>query len=269
MLTIDTVKELVAQSDQAARKAAESVRPAHQKALEAATQLRDELATNTSEPERRRRLVEIIEKSTAKRKTSPEAASAVLQQYIANVTASREINATRQRDGVFWISTVHHYTSDWPIEMRQKVIDALVMGCAGKIDAGLMTFPKSIADAVDRPTAEALANIADPEALKKYQRNQEKLALEFAEAQRYLDAVSGAEPQLYVVEVEDSEQATIAVRNNRPGSSMVARIQFEGGTITELTPEQFDRVRDNQFFTARIESGEFEIVTTAAQVAAA
>ena len=260
------VKALAKAADHASREAAQKVRPAHTEALKAAQQLRDNLAENISERERIRRMVAIIEGGTAKRKPSKEAATTVLHQHMATAAATHEISATNARNGAFWIETFPRYTSDWPEAQRLKVLDALVMASQGKISAGLVELPK-LAEAVRLNIAETMAELSNPEAFAEHKTQQAELARELAEAQRYVDALAQAEPRLYTLNT--GADAGVAIANHRPGAINIAGVKLEGKAVTELTPEQYGKVRDHRIFKANIHDGVLELTTIGQLVEAA
>lgn len=259
--TMKDVQQLTNAADEAARKAAEAVRPAHDAAVQAAVELRDELAVNTSERERVRKLVEIIEAGTAKRKTGKDAASTTFQQYITSVTTTREVSSSKQRDGIHWIATFRTYSHDWAREQRQAIVDALVMACAGKITAGLTTFPSSLADGLNLDVAQDMAKVSDPDAFAQYQASQAALADELSQAQRYVDALEQTRPHLAVTDLDQS--GGVAIRNHRPGDVSVGGIKFRGGTVTEISSDDFAKVRDHRMFNSHIEAGVLELTSTA------
>lgn len=264
MSDLGTVKQLTQKADEAARKAAEMVRPAQAEALETAQRLRDELAANTSQREQIRRLADLVEASTAKRKPSKEAASTVLLQYINAVNTHRQIPASKQADGIFWIENFRAFTHDWKQEHRQKIADALVLGCQGKITAGLVDFPKALTEALTVGTARDLASLADPEGLAKFDEEQAALAEEYGEAEFYVDALEQAEPCLYAVNVD--APGGIAVRNLRGGDVKMKGICFQGNAVTQLNADEYAKVRDESSFENHLQDGTLQITSVGVMV---
>lgn len=265
-ITLANVRTLAERADEAAHKAAEIIRPAHDKALDAAQRLRDQLASSTTEASKRDRLARIVEAATDTRSPNRDACATVLAQYLNGTVSTKDVTQAQQRDGAFLWNTLHRYTWDWAEAQRRKVLDTLVLASRGEVDPGLVQFPAQWSDCLSLDDAEKLAELADAKAFARYRRDQDKLAAEFAEAQRYVDGLEQATPHLFTLST--GEGATVAVRNHRPGDITVAGIRFSGGHVTELSPEEFDRVRDESMFKAHQSNGNFE-VTTPAQLAEA
>lgn len=259
-MELTEVQKLTKAADDAARKAAEAVRPAHQQALQAAVELRDELSTNTSNRQKVGRLVEIIEAGTASRKPNKDAATTTLAQYFQVVTSAREVPGTKQRDGAFWLDTFPRYCHDWPREQRLAVLDALLFAVQGKIQAGLVSFPKDLTETLRLDVAEHMAELSDPEATAKYREQQAALADELSQAQRYVDALEQTHPKLAVTDLDQSGGA--AIINQRGGSVSVAGVKFEGRAVTEITADDFARVRDTDRFKALENEGILKLTST-------
>lgn len=260
--TLNEVRKLTAEADEAARKAAEMVRPAHKKALEAAQHVRERLASNTSEASKRERLASIIEAAVDKRQPNREAAGTVMLQYLNTITTRHEIPTAKQQDGVYIWATLHRYSWDWETERRIKILGAFILASRGEIDTGLATFPRDWSAAVDLAKLEKLAELVDPEAVERHRAELEKLASEYAEANEYADALEQCEPQLFTVSTGDEESAVL-VRNNRGGSVTVAGIQFPGLCDRSLSLDEFNRVRDDRMFNAHLDDGTLAIVASA------
>lgn len=258
-MTLEIVQNLTNEANKAARDAIEVIRPAHDKALAAAMEWRDNLADNTNETQKIRRLVGIIESATDKRKQSKEAGAAIAGQYIGGITSVRQISLTQQRDGKYWLNTLARYSHDWPQEQRLRVLDAFVMACQGKVTAGLLEFPSSLVDALDIHSAETLAELADPSGYAKYKAEQAALADEYGEAQKYVDALDQSAPRLFTAEVENS--GGVAIANKRAGSVSLSGVQFKGGGVTQLTAHQFARIRDHKMFKAHVEEGTLSLAS--------
>lgn len=259
MIDLKLVQKLTNEANEAAREAAKAVRPAHSKAKAAAVELRDNLADNTTEAERIRRLVSLIEAATAKRKQSKDAGATVAGQYIGSITSVRQISLAQQRSGTFWLNSLARYSHDWPHQTRLRVLDAFVMASQGKVTTGLLEFPPSLTDALDLNAAEALAELADPDGFATYKQDQAALAQQHSEAQQYVDALEQSAPQLFTAEVGSA--AGVAIANQRPGDVSISGVQLKGGGITELSADQYARVRDHKIFNAHMKSGTLSLAS--------
>lgn len=260
MTELTEVQKLTKAADEAARKAAEAVRPAHQQALQAAVELRDELSTNTSNRQKVGKLVAIIEAGTASRKPNKDAATTTLAQYFQVVTSAREVPGSKQRDGAFWLDTFPRYCWDWPKDQRLAVLDALMLAVQGKIQTGLTAFPKDLTETLRLDVAEHMAELSDPEATAKYREQQAALAEELSQAQRYVDALEQTHPKLAVTDLD--QVGGVAIINKRGGDVSAAGVKFAGNAVTELTADQFARVRDDRIFRSYADSGVLQLTST-------
>ncbi len=260
MTDLNTVDQLTNQANEAARKACKALRPAHKKALNEARKLRDRLAVSTSNEQTIQECVDIIETATDNRDLSPDSGSAIAAQYISSITSVRQVNLEQQQSGKYWLATLPRFLREWNPEQRKKILDAFVMGCQGKINAGLVEFPDSLVEALDLDTAKTLAEIAAPEWFSEFMEKQAALAVEFGKAQGFVDALEQATPRLFTAEPNGNE--TISVLSHRPGSVSAGGIRFNGGTITALTGEQFNKVRNDKFFKGYLESGVLQMTTS-------
>lgn len=262
--TLESARKLAQELDEAQRKAAEAIRPAHRKALDEARAVRDELAVNASEASRRDRLARIIEAATDARSPNPDSAALTLAQLAQQVAAESNATPAVQRTGAYQFEHFRRHSAAWTDAQRVKALDALVLAARGEVDAGLIEFDRQWSGHVSIADLEELAALADADALAQYRAERERRAAELAEAQRLVGALEQATPRLFILST--GEGATIAIRNHRPGDITLGGIRFTGGHVTELSPEQFDRVRDESGFEAHRESGNFEI-TAPAQLA--
>lgn len=260
MTDLNTVQQLTNEANEAARLAAETLRPAHEKAMNEALKLRDDLEVSTSNNQTIRVCVDLIEAATTKRKLSADSAAAIAAQYIGSITSVRQVNLEQQQSGKYWLATLPTFMRDWKPAQRTKILDAFVMGCQGKIYAGLVEFPNSLVEALDLDTAKTLAEISDPEGYSEFMKKQAALAVEFGKAQGFVDALEQATPRLFTAKPNGDE--TISVLSNRPGSVSAGGIQFNGGTITALTGDQFNQVRNDKFFKSYLESGVLQMTTS-------
>lgn len=260
MTDLSIVDQLINEANEAAKKASKELRPAHKKALNEARKLRDDLAVSTSNEQTIQECVDIIETATDNRNLSPDSAAAIAAQYISSITSIRQVDLETQQSGKYWLGTLPRFMSDWKPAQRTKILDAFVMGCQGKIDAGLVEFPESLVEALDLDTAKALAEIAAPEWFSDLMKKQAELAVEFGKAQGFVDALEQATPRLFTAKPNGDE--TISVLSNRPGSVSAGGIRFNGGTITALTGDQFNQVRNDKFFKSYLESGVLQMTTS-------
>lgn len=263
--TLNEVRKLTAEADEAARKAAEMVRPAHKKALEAAQRVRDQLASSTTEASKRERLAGIIEAAVDKRQPNREVCSTVMMQYQNALASKTDVPQHKQIDGMFLWATFPRYAFDWTWgwtdAQRLKALDAFILASRGEIDTGLAEFQKDWSGSVDLANLEKLAELIDPEAVKRYRKECGKLAREYAEASEYADALEQCEPQLFTVAT--GAESTVSIRNHRAGDVSVSRLKFPGGSVRDLSLDEFNRLRDDRHFSALCDNGILEIVASA------
>lgn len=207
-ITVKQVKKLADEADAAAHQAAEIVKPAHQKALEAAQELvalkqkyRDSITQHTA-------LAEIIEKAVDRMEMDKETAKAVLAQYLVRV-GKRDVSATQASDGKYLWASLNRSTWDWPEEMRQKILSAMIFASRKEIDPGLARFDRDWSAVVKAKDLRAMANFLDPQGVEKLEKQQKKAEQEFEQAQEWLEAIEDAKPAIYLI--TDKTEREVAV----------------------------------------------------------
>lgn len=267
MIDLDTVARLVKAADDAAAQAAAIVQPAHAEALEAAERLCDELATAASSRHQRRELCEIVEAATAARwakasATRLDAAALILQQFVGGLAPSDSITSADLRSGAFLFRSFRRFSRALPREQQVKVLDALLLAAQGKIERGLIDFPKDWANDLPDADADHMAALSDPDAHAQHMADRAELAAQYAKATRYRDALRQAVPTLYRTMVGDSSM--VAVCNARGGRTRLSDgTTFAGDAVTELEAAHYwNLLANNPAFRGKLDSGTLEVVTT-------
>ncbi|GAA0581475.1 hypothetical protein ACFQH5_11240 [Halomonas salifodinae] len=263
-MNLDQLKDLIAQQDETQRRAADAVRPAYEKARQAAHELRESVSGTVDEDAQRERLQGIVVSAAGKiyaSKSDLQMAGLVVGQHAAAVADQPGLDSSLARDGKWLIANAMSNVRYHRAEQRQKVVAALVVAASGAgVETGLIEFPQPWWSFPSLPNLEAMAELMDPEAVATMRGEQEEQAALLAEAMRLEDALKQAQPKLFAV--GDSGTAlTVAVRNHRGGSLTIMGVSFEPGD-NELTAEQFSKVRGNRYFAAHTEAGALEIITT-------
>jgi len=204
--TLKDVQTLIAEADEAARRAAEIAVPPHEKALEAARALVAEKDKAVSDGDHRRALAEIIENAVDAMQPDPTTASNVLQQYLIQV-GKRDISATAASDGAYLWSSLNRSTWDWPSEMRAKIIAAMVLATRGEIDPGLARFSREWSGTVELPALRSMADFMDADAVAKRDRANKKAEKELADAYELMTALEANAPALGTVYTDEPERA--------------------------------------------------------------
>ena len=197
-ITRNHVQTLVMEADEAARRAAEIVGPAHAKALEAARALLREKSEEADDSNARIRLATIIEQAVDARQPDPDTAKAVLAQYLTRV-AKRDITAAQASDGRYLWASLNRSTHDWAPEMREKIIAAMVLATRGEIDPGLARFERDWSGHVAMPALEDMAKFMAPSAVAKHDKAHAKAERELEEAEALVDALEQSAPSLDTV----------------------------------------------------------------------
>ncbi len=198
-ITRNHVQSLVMEADEAARRAAEIVGPAHAKALEAARALLREKSEEADDSNARIRLATIIEQAVDARKPDLDTAKAVLAQYLAGPVSRRDISATQASDGRYLWASLNRSTHDWAPEMREKIIAAMVLATRGEIDPGLARFERDLSGHVAMPALEDMAKFMAPSAVAKHAKAHAKAERELEEAEALVDALEQSAPSLDTV----------------------------------------------------------------------
>jgi hypothetical protein len=257
---IEELQKLTAELDTQSRKAANSIKRTHAAALRAAIKLRDDLAECVSDDVRRKRYCRIIE-DTVKNKiqTELDTATLILNQFINAYVLTRDnANGMQATDGRYilrHLARLNNLAND----RRFKVLQAVVLAAQGKIDSGLIEFNKDWAQDLNVNDAEHLAKIADPVAAAKYNKSLEEPAEAFAKVQSYVDTLVQAEPRLYTI--GEPSVTKVSVRNTKIGDIGFGGVKFKGRAVTDLEPDEFNRIRDHRFFKAHLESGALQLIT--------
>ena len=264
-MDLNQLKALIAQQDEAQRKAVESVRPAYEKALKAAHELRASVEGTVDDTARRERLRGIIEKAAGKMfSTKPELqmAGLVVAQHSAAVADQPGLDAALARDGKWLIGSAMNNVRFHKAEQRPKVVAALVVAASGAgVETGLIEFPQSWWTFPSLQNMEAMASLLNPEAFAAMQREDQEKATLLAEALRMNDALAQARPAFFAVG-DNSTPLTVIVRSHRGGSTGMGGVTFQPGD-NELTADQYAIVREKSTFNAYVEKGELELISTA------
>lgn len=208
-ITVKQVKELADEADAAAQQAAEIVKPAHQKALEAARKFAAEKKKNRDSITHHTALAEIIEKAVDALEMDKETAKAVLAQYLAGPVAKRNITQTQATSGAYLWASLHRGTWDWAPDMRRKIIAATVKATRGEIDPGLARFERDWSAVVKAKDLKAMASFLNPQGVKDLEKKQEKAEREHEEAQEWLSAIEDATPAIWLI--TDKTEREVAV----------------------------------------------------------
>ena len=197
--TLDDVRTLTAEADEAARRAAEIVGPAHGKALNAARALVQEKSAATDDRSARVEFATFIEEAVDARQPDPDTAKAVFAQYLAGPVSRRDISATQASDGRYLWASLNRSTHDWAPEMREKIIAAMVLATRGEIDPGLARFERDWSGHVAMPALEDMAKFMAPSAFAKHGKAHAKAERELEEAEALVDALEQSAPSLNTV----------------------------------------------------------------------
>ncbi|WP_300352382.1 hypothetical protein [uncultured Alcanivorax sp.] len=265
-MTTNTMKKVEA-FNQAAKAAAETIRPLYESARADVEAERDTLAASTDMQSKIDTYTQIIVEAVEALDVREETLSTALNQYVAAIASGRQLSATNQRNGAFWIATFNRYSRDWGQPARIKLLAALVKATQGRVDAGVIDFPDSLAKSLESlQDAEQLAELIAPEKTESYRKKLQRDAGKLLKAQRLLDALAQAEPRLFTTDVSD--EAAVGIQNNRGGQVSVAGVALAGGTITEVSAAEFDKLRNHPMYIAMTQDGTLRI-TSAAQLAVA
>ncbi|OLO10629.1 hypothetical protein BTW10_13055 [Chromohalobacter japonicus] len=269
-MTLEELKPLITAQDDQQRQASESVRAAHEKALQYAEKLRDELAGTINQASERETLSAVIEAAAAKvyeTKPQREMAALVVGQYASALADMPGYSASVARNGTELFRHAVSGTLGYSLDQRRQVFAALVVAATQKgVQTGLINWPEEWSAAPGAHVIREMAKTLDPEALEAFDAEQSEQAVKLAEAQRYVDALGQATPQLFVVG-ENSEEVRVTVRSYRGGAITVAGVSFELGD-NELSADQFAAVRNHGSFSSYVESGLLEVIQTSELVEA-
>lgn len=269
-MTLEELKPLITAQDDQQRQASESVRAAHEKALQYAEKLRDELAGTINQTNERETLSAVIEAAAAKTyetKQQREMAALVVGQYASALADMPGYSASVARNGVELFRHAVSGTLGYSSDQRRQVFAALVVAATQKgVQTGLINWPEDWASAPGAHVIREMAKTLDPEALEAFDAEQAEQAAKLAEAQYCVDALGQATPQLFAIG-ESNADVQVTVRSHRGGSLGIAGVTFEAGD-NELSAEQFAAVRDHGSFSSYVESGTLEIIQTSELVEA-
>ncbi|MBB3231059.1 hypothetical protein [Halomonas stenophila] len=262
-MTLDQLKQLINEQDEAQRTASAAVRPAHTAAMEAAQELREKLEGSTDQLAQRDALKAVVEAAAGKvfsTKASLPQAGIILGQHAAAAADRPGVPAAAGRDGKWLIAHAMSSTAGYSPKQRQQVVAALVLAANGAgIETGLIEFPNSWADFPSMGNLEQMAETMDPDAVAAMRAEQAEQAALLAEALRLEDALKQARPRLAAVGAGKDEMV-VTVKNTRGGSIGVAGVTFEPGN-NEVSAEQFAKVRGKKSFEAQVKDGFLEVVS--------
>lgn len=264
-MSLTEVKDLIAQQDEAQRKAVEAVRPAYEKALQATQALRDSVTGTIDDDAQRERLRKIVEAAAGKMfstKAELQMAGLVVGQHAAAVADQPGLDAALARDGKWLIGSMMNNVRYHKAEQRPKVVAALVVAASGDgVETGLIEFPQAWWTFPSLKNMEAMAELMNPETVATMRAEQEEQAALLAETMRLEDALKQARPALFVVG-DNSTPLTVTVRSHRGGTTGVAGVKFVPGD-NDLTAGQYAIVRESSTFNAYVEKGDLELISTA------
>lgn len=264
-MSLTEVKDLIAQQDEAQRKAVEAVRPAYDKALQATQALRESVTGTVDEDAQRERLRKIVEAAAGKvfnTKADLQMAGLVVLQHANAVADQPGLDAALARDGKWLIGSMMNNVRYHKAEQRPKVAAALVVAANNNgVETGLIEFPQAWWTYPSLKNMEAMAELMNPEAVATMRAEQEEQAALLAEALRLEDALKQAQPRLFALGESDTP-LTVTVRSHRGGTTGVAGVTFEPGD-NELTAGQYATVRESSAFNAYVEKGDLAVTSTA------
>ncbi|MDF1820712.1 MAG: hypothetical protein P1U64_04030 [Alcanivoracaceae bacterium] len=262
MSNMETVRQLVSESDAAARRAAKIVKSAHYQALSEAESVLKGLKKNLSDGERRNRLMAMLKASATSSGMSEAVAANVIAQT-PEMALPNTSGISSRRNGTTLFRAILTGTGDWPTDQRKKAIHALTLGLYGLADTGLIAFPSpsDLANELGIDELEGISQLVAPAAFQDYREEMQELAARHLEAERIVMALKRGEPQLYVTTIcQKPGKETCATIKNTMADLGIGGVHLAGGgAVTKLSLAEYVKVEQHSIFQAQLASGALSI----------
>lgn len=202
-MNLETLKDLIAKQDNAQREAAVTVKPAHQKALDAAYLLHSEIIEAGAEDKQRDKLKLIIEAAATKQyqsKVELQQAGLILMQHEASITPLPGVALPAVRTGQYLIARCINGTARYPLDKRVKILAALIIGALNQTETGLIDFPTEWHVIPKLEDLYQWGELLDAESVNALRAENDDLTSELEETYRLCNALKQATPQLSTIE---------------------------------------------------------------------